>query len=92
MATSLTLMLCSLGAPMPTCQITAYPIADSFERWPSYTERGSGYILDRDQLNWLFEGHGWDPTNQYLYPLAASDLSRLPPNPSDHRGVESLTR
>jgi len=82
MAASLSLMLSNVGAPMPICQVMAYPITDSFDNWPSYTERGSGYILDRDQLKWFFEGYlpeGENASNQYLHPLAASDLSSLPP-------------
>jgi acetyl esterase len=81
MAASLTLMLRNLGAPLPRCQIIAYPLTDSLGRWPSYTERGSGYVLDRDQIKWFLEGYvpeGGDSTDQYLYPLAASDLSGLP--------------
>lgn len=82
MTASLTLLLRNIGAPMPTYQIMAYPITDSFDRWPSYVQRGSGYILDRDQLKWFFDNYlpaGDDSTDQYLFPLAACDLSGLPP-------------
>ena len=81
-ATSLALLLRDIGAPMPTYQIIAYPIADSFDRWPSYAERGSGYILDRDQVKWFFDNYlpaGQDCADQYLFPLTARDLSGLPP-------------
>jgi acetyl esterase len=82
MAACLTLLLRDTGAPMPTYQIVAYPIADSFDRWPSYAERGSGYILDRDQLKWFFDNYvpaTHDLADPYLFPLAARDLSGLPP-------------
>jgi acetyl esterase len=81
-AAGLTLLLRNIGAPMPTYQIMAYPVADSFDRWPSYAQRGNGYILDRDQLKWFFDSYlpaGQDLTDQYLFPLAACDLSGLPP-------------
>jgi len=81
-AASLSLILRDLGAPMPTYQVLAYPTTDRFDRWPSYAERGTGYILDRALMEWYF-GHflpegarGDDP---YLYPLAADDLAGLPP-------------
>jgi acetyl esterase len=81
-AASLTLLLRDLGAPMPVYQVLAYPVADRFDRWPSYTERGTGYILDRALMQWYFgqflpEGSPVD--DSYLFPLAAEDLSGLPP-------------
>jgi acetyl esterase len=81
MAASLALLLNDIGAPMPTYQILAYPLADAFDRWPSYAERGSGYILDRDQLKWFFDNYlpaQQDVTDRYLFPLAAGDVSGLP--------------
>jgi acetyl esterase len=67
---------------MPIHQVLAYPITDSFDRWPSYTERGTGYILDRALMQWYF-GHylppGLSAETPYLYPLATQDLSGLPP-------------
>ena len=81
MAASLSLLLDDIGAPMPSYQILAYPVADSFGRWPSYTERGNGYILDRDQLGWFFDNYlpaGQDLADRYLFPLTSDDLSNLP--------------
>ncbi len=81
-AANLTVLLRDLAAPMPTYQILAYPVADSFTPWPSYAERGSGYILDRALLKWYL-GHYLPPTSAatdpYLMPLAAGDLSGLSP-------------
>src|SRR5438270_386007 len=81
-AASLTVLLRDLGAPMPVYQVLAYPVADRFDRWPSYAERGTGYILDRELMRWYF-GHflpdGARAGDPYLYPLAADDLSGLPP-------------
>jgi acetyl esterase len=80
-AASLMLLLRDLGAPLPSLQVLAYPLTDFPGRWPSHTERGSGYTLDRELLNWFLE-HSL-PREQaqadpYLFPLAAADLSGLP--------------
>jgi acetyl esterase/lipase len=51
-------------------------------RWPSYTERGSGYILDSEMMRWYFEQAlpaDWSADDPYLFPLAADNLSGLPP-------------
>jgi acetyl esterase len=83
-AAALTLLLRELGAPLPSFQILAYPPTDAPGRWPSYTERGSGYTLDRQSLSWFMEHYlGADgqrrAPDQYLFPLAAADLGGLPP-------------
>jgi acetyl esterase len=81
-AANLTLLLRDLGAPPPAYQVLAYPSTDEFDRAPSYSERGEGYILDRELMKWYF-GHYLPPDasrdDPYLYPLAAEDLSGLPP-------------
>lgn len=81
-AASLTVLLRDLGAPAPVYQVLAYPAADRFDRWPSYAERGSGYILDRALMQWYL-GHllpdGARAEDPYLYPLVVEDLSSLPP-------------
>ncbi|MGH2878718.1 MAG: alpha/beta hydrolase [Solirubrobacteraceae bacterium] len=81
-AAALTMMLRDGGAPMPIMQALAYPMTDVPGRWPSHLERGTGYTLDRDLVEW-FMGHcvapGHDETDGYLYPLHAANLSGLPP-------------
>ncbi len=83
---SLTLQLRDAGAPQPAFQILAYPCVDLPGRWPSHAERGSGYTLDSGLLQWsidLYLPLDFDPADPYrdpyLCPLAASDLSGLPP-------------
>jgi len=109
---ALTLLLRDLGAPLPSFQALAYPAMDVPGRWPSYRERGEGYTLDRQFVDWFMklylppgralsasdtpasapppppaeDPHTDDETpplaewpEQYLFPLAASDLSALPP-------------
>jgi len=81
-AANLSLLLRDSGAPMPTYQVLAYPVADSFTYWPSYTERGDGYILDRALLRWYLDQYlspTCSPGDPYLMPLATEDLSGLPP-------------
>jgi acetyl esterase len=81
-AASLSLLLRDFGAPMPSYQVLAYPATDHPDRWPSYAERGSGYILDRETMAWYFEHYlptSWSPTDPHLFPLAAENLSGLPP-------------
>lgn len=81
-AACLTLLLRDLGAQLPVFQILAYPITDLLDRWPSYQERGTGYTLDREFVRWSLDNYipaGYDSTDPYLMPLAASDLGRLPP-------------
>ncbi len=75
---ALALLLRDLGAPQPTLQILAYPIADMSDRWPSYGEHGSGYTLDARFVRWSLENYlppGHDPSDPYLFPLSAEDLS-----------------
>ncbi|MGC2374534.1 MAG: alpha/beta hydrolase [Solirubrobacteraceae bacterium] len=80
-ATCLTLLLRDLGSEMPALQVLAYPVTDLCDRWPSYTERGTGYTLDREFALWSFRNYApsfnglEDP---YLVPMMASDLKGLP--------------
>lgn len=81
-AVCLSLLLRDLGAPMPTYLALAYPIAGSFDDWPSYGERGTGYTLDLKFTKWALANYlpdGYNPSDPYLMPLASEDLSGLPP-------------
>lgn len=81
-AAGLTLLLREMNGPMPTYQVMAYPMTDQYDRWPSYQERGTGYALDRDFMRWYLDNYlpaSWDPQDPYLFPIAATDLSGLPP-------------
>lgn len=81
-AANLTLLLRDLGAPMPTYQVLGYPATDSADRWPSYAERGTGYLVDGALMHWYFGHHlpeGWKREDPYLLPLATEQLSGLPP-------------
>lgn len=81
-AASLTVLLRDLGAPMPIYQILAYPLADGFGQWASREERGAGYTLDLEFVLWSVRNYvpaGQDMDDPYLFPLAASNLSGIPP-------------
>jgi acetyl esterase len=81
-AACLTLLLRDLGAPLPSYQILAYPIADMHNRWPSHEERGTGYTLDYEFIRWSLANYlpiGGEVEDRYLLPLAASDLGGLAP-------------
>jgi acetyl esterase len=81
-AACLTLLLRDMGAPLPTLQFLAYPITDMCDRWPSYQERGDGYILDAELARWFVGNYmpvGHDPADPYLFPLAADDLNGVVP-------------
>jgi acetyl esterase len=55
---------------------------DVVDRWPSRTERGSGYTLDSEQVRWFLDhcmSADYDPADPYLFPIARKDLSGLPP-------------
>jgi len=78
----LTLLLRDLGAEQPVLQILAYPITDMSEHWSSYEEHGHGYTLDREFVRWSLKNYlqaVHDPSDPYLMPLAADDLSGLAP-------------
>lgn len=82
LAAGLLLLLRDMGAPMPCYQVLAYPATDMYDRWPSYEERGSGYVLDRNLLRWFFENYlpaVYSREDPYLFPLTAQDLTGLPP-------------
>ncbi|HEY8304462.1 MAG TPA: alpha/beta hydrolase [Solirubrobacteraceae bacterium] len=81
-AAALSLLLRDLGAPKPTFQALAYPLMDLPGRWPSYAERGSGYTLDSDLVQWFIDqclAPAHDRADPTLFPLQASDASGLPP-------------
>ncbi len=83
---ALTLQLRDAGAPQPAFQALVYPGVDLPGRWPSHAERGTGYTLDSALIQWSLERYlplDFDPADPYrdpyLFPIAAPDLSGLPP-------------
>jgi acetyl esterase len=81
-AACLTALLRDLGAPMPIYQVLAYPVTDRPDRWPSHSERGSGYMLDLEFIRWSVRNsvsRDQDLDDPYLLPLSTPDLSGIPP-------------
>jgi acetyl esterase len=84
-AATVALLLRDAGAPQPAFQILAYPAVDAPGRWPSHTERGTGYTLDTPLVHWYLNNYLppgqnlQDPLDPQLFPLAATDLAGLPP-------------
>ncbi len=51
------------------------------DRWPSHTENGEGYILDREMIRWFYRhyvGSERFVDEPYASPINAEDLSGLP--------------
>jgi acetyl esterase len=71
------------GSPALRAQVLVYPcLAARGHEFPSHTSNGQGYSLTRGSLEWfwdLYVGSGADGADPYAAPLAAADLSGLPP-------------
>jgi acetyl esterase len=69
------------GLPPFAAQLLIYPVLDPSMDTPSYADNGTGYLLERSQLQWY-----WDqylsarngPVPPYAAPIRASDLAGLP--------------
>lgn len=81
LAAALTLRLRSDGAPQPNLQLLLYPALDATCSRPSYREFATGYTLSAVQMAWYWDAYraGAAKTAVGLSPLAAADLSGLPP-------------
>lgn len=80
-AAALSLLLREREGPMPSYQVLAYPVADEFDRWPSYEKYGRGYLLDRDLIRWYFDQYlpeSWAADDPMIFPMAEPDLHGLP--------------
>jgi acetyl esterase len=70
------------GLPRPVLQVLAYPGLSSRQVSDSYHRYGSGFLLERDTIDWFFAQYlrdDSDRTDWRFAPLAACDLSGLPP-------------
>ncbi|MGH8799044.1 MAG: alpha/beta hydrolase [Casimicrobiaceae bacterium] len=81
LAAALTLRLRSDGAAQPNLQLLLYPALDATCSRPSYREFATGYNLSAMQMAWYWDAYraGAAKTAVGLSPLAAADLSGLPP-------------
>jgi acetyl esterase len=68
--------------PQPVLQVLAYPGLSSRQTSNSYERYGSGYLLERSTVDWFFRQYLRDDSDREDWrfaPLAAEDLSGLPP-------------
>ena len=81
LAAALTLRLRSDGASQPNLQMLLYPALDASCSRPSYREFATGYSLSAVQMAWYWDTYraGAAKNAVGLSPLAAVDLSGLPP-------------
>jgi acetyl esterase len=69
------------GRPTLSAQILLYPTVDARGGYPSLDENAEGPFLTKDSMEWFF-GHyapNADTSDPRLSPIAAEDLSGLPP-------------
>jgi acetyl esterase len=70
------------GGPEIAFQLLVYPGSDRDFTRPSMVEFGEDYLLTTDTMRWFHHHHtgaGADERDPYLTPLAATDLTGLPP-------------
>ena len=69
------------GGPPLAFQLLVYPVTDATRSQPSYTENGTGYLLEADTMRWFYDHYlgGADPARADVSPLFAPDLAGLPP-------------
>lgn len=81
LAAALTLRLRSDGAAQPNVQLLLYPALDASCSRPSYREFATGFSLSAVQMAWYWDAYraGAAKSAVGLSPLAAADLSGLPP-------------
>jgi acetyl esterase len=81
LAAALTLRLRAAGKPQPALQLLLYPALDAECARPSYRRFTTGYNLAAEQMKWYWDVYRADADAEApeLSPLAAPDLSGLPP-------------
>ncbi|MDQ1375382.1 MAG: acetyl esterase, partial [Actinomycetota bacterium] len=67
------------GGPPLKAQILIYPATDLSMQHPSITENGEGYLLTKEGMDWFMGHYAPDVDDVRCSPLAAVDLSGLPP-------------
>ena len=81
LAAVVALMARDAGGPALAAQLLIYPGTDFAGGYPSETENAEGFFLTRADMEWFREQYlaGADPSDPRLSPIAAPDLSGLPP-------------
>jgi acetyl esterase len=76
------LMARDRGGPALAYQVLIYPAIDASMTMASYDENAEGYLLTRSAMAWFWNhylGPQGDGRHPYASPIAADDLSGLPP-------------
>jgi len=70
------------SAPMPLLQLLLYPCTAAVQNTASHERFAIGYLLERDNLQWMFSQYLRDDKDRYDWrfaPLEAANLQGLPP-------------
>ncbi len=69
------------AGPAICYQLLIYPVTDATMSAVSYEENKEGYMLTRDSMEWFWAAYtaGDHQDDPYASPLAATDLTKLPP-------------
>jgi acetyl esterase len=76
------LMARDKGGPRLAFQLPIYPVTDHAFDTASYRDNATGYLLERDAMEWFWNhylGKPGDGAEAYASPLRAKDLRGLPP-------------
>lgn len=82
LAAAIALMARDRGNPPLAFQLLVYPVTARDFSTNSYQRNADGYLLSKDSMQWYWDHYLQslaDASNPYAAPLAASDLSNLPP-------------
>jgi acetyl esterase/lipase len=76
------LMARDQDGPRLAFQLPIYPVTDHAFDTPSYRDNATGYLLERDAMEWFWNHYlarSGDGAEPYASPLRAKDLRGLPP-------------
>ena len=82
LAAVVSLMARDRGGPSLVFQLLVYPVTARDFGTASYRENANGYLLTQDSMRWFWDHYlksEADAANSYAAPLAAQDLTGLPP-------------
>ena len=79
LAAVVSLMARDNGGPALRAQILVYPATDLTMSHPSIEENGEGYLLTKESMDWFMGHYRPDVSDVKASPMAAADLSGLPP-------------
>jgi acetyl esterase len=70
------------GAPQLALQLLVYPVTDGARDTESYTTNGTGYLLERSQMDWFYDCYlrdGVDSSDWRVSPLRVPSLEGVAP-------------